>query len=290
MKVIQHSSHSGEVLQAAKYIRRTLRSGAPGVSQPRLAIILGSGLGDFADGLASQKKIAFASIPHFSSPSVIGHAGLLVFGKAAGIAVCCVRGRIHYYERQDMEAVTFPVRVLAALGLKRLVVTNAAGGITPNLKAGDLMLIRDHLGFFLPNPLLGDNLDGLGPRFLDMSQCYSPGFRQLALRCGRKAKLSLKQGVYAGVSGPSYETPAEITMLKRLGANAVGMSTVPEVIVARHMGMECLGISCITNLAAGISKSDLSHEEVLRLSRRIDPDLTRLLNSLCHEIADGSKS
>jgi purine-nucleoside phosphorylase len=289
MKAVQHWSHSGKVLQAAKYIGRTLRSGAPGVSQPRLAIILGSGLGDFADSLASQKKIAFASIPHFPSPSVIGHAGLLVFGKAAGIDVCCVRGRIHYYERQDMKAVTFPVRVLAALGLKRLVVTNAAGGIRPNLKAGDLMLIRDHLGFFLPNPLLGDNLDGLGRRFPDMSQCYSPGFRQLALRCGRKAKLSLKQGVYAGVSGPSYETPAEITMLKRLGADAVGMSTVPEVIVARHMGMECLGISCITNLAAGISKSHLRHEEVLRLGRRIDPDLTRLLNSLCREIADRSK-
>jgi purine-nucleoside phosphorylase len=290
MNSVQHPSDLQRILEAAEHIRAVLRIGKPGVSNPRLAIILGSGLGDFAESLCSKEEIPFSSIPHFSSPSVTGHAGALVFGQAEGIRVCCLRGRIHYYEREDMRSVTFPVRVLAALELKRLVITNAAGGIKPSLKAGDFMLIRDHLGLFLPNPLLGDSLDGLGPRFPDMSQCYSQDLRQLALRCGRKLKISLKQGIYASVSGPSYETPAEIRMLKKLGADAVGMSTVPEVIVARHLGMECLGISCITNLAAGISKTSLSHEEVLQIGQRINPKLTRLLNSLCQEIERGSES
>jgi purine-nucleoside phosphorylase len=277
-------SNRAEILEAAAHISRTLRIGKGEVSRPHLAIILGSGLGEFAQNLRFKRKIPFSSVPHFPCPSAAGHAGVLVFGQAEGIFVCCMQGRIHYYEHQDMKTVTFPVRVLAALGMKRLVITNAAGGIKPSLTAGDLMLIRDHLGLFLPNPLLGANLDGLGPRFPDMSQCYSQNFRQLALRCARTLKLSLKQGIYAGVPGPSYETPAEIRMLKKLGADAVGMSTVPEAIVARHMGMECLGISCITNLAAGISKASLSHEEVLRIGDRINPRLMRLLNSLCHEI------
>ena len=290
MNAKRPQSHHTEILEAAEYVSRTLRIGKVGVSRPHLGIILGSGLGEFAENLHFKRKIAFSSIPHFPSPSAAGHAGVLVFGQAEGVFVCCMQGRIHYYERQDMKTVTFPVRVLAALGLKRLVITNAAGGIKPGLKAGDLMLIRDHLGLFLPNPLLGDNLDGFGPRFPEMSQCYSQDLRQLAFRCARKLKVSLKQGIYAGVSGPSYETPAEIRMLKKLGADAVGMSTVPEVIAARHMGMECLGISCITNPASGISKASLSHEEVLQTGQRINPKLTRLLNSLCHEIARGSES
>jgi purine-nucleoside phosphorylase len=282
-------SNRAEIFEAADYIARALSLRKVGVDKSHVAIILGSGLGSFAESLQFKGKIPFSSIPHFPSPSTAGHAGVLFFGQAEEIFVCCIQGRIHYYEHQDMKTVTFPVRVLAALGMKRLVITNAAGGIKPSLKAGDLMLIRDHLGLFLPNPLLGANLDGLGPRFPDMSQCYSQNFRQLALRCARTLKLPLKEGIYAGVSGPSYETPAEIRMLKKLGADAVGMSTVPEVIVARHMGMECLGISCITNLAAGISKASLSHEHVLQIGQRINPKLTRLLNSLCHEIARGSK-
>jgi len=282
-------SHYSSILEAAGYINQVLNIGKPGVSRPRLAIILGSGLGEFAKTLRSQKKIPFSSIPHFLSPSSSGHAGLLVFGQAEGVDVCCMQGRIHYYECGDMRVVTFPLRVLASLGMTRLVITNAAGGIKSSLKAGDLMLIRDHLGLFLPNPLLGPNLEGLGPRFPDMSGCYSQDFRRLALRCGRRLKLSLKQGIYAGVSGPSYETPAEIRMLKKLGADAVGMSTVPEVIVARHMGMECLGISCITNQASGTSKGTLSHDEVLRIGERTSPKLTQLLGSLCREIGHGSE-
>lgn len=279
----QQSSYS-EILKAADYIARTLRVGKAGVDKPQLAIILGSGLGIFAESLQCKRKIPFSSIPHFPSPSTAGHAGVLVFGEAGGTSVCSMQGRIHYYESGDMRTIAFPVRVLAALGIKRLIITNAAGGIKPSLKPGDLMLIRDHLGLFLPNPLLGDNLDGLGPRFPDMSQCYSQNLRKLARQCARKLRLSLKEGIYAGVSGPSYETPEEIRMLRKLGADAVGMSTVPEVIVATHMGIECLGISCITNLAAGISNASLSHEEVLRFGKGIKPKLIGLLSSLCREI------
>jgi purine-nucleoside phosphorylase len=290
MNLNRGHSHHAEILKAAAYIGQALEIRRSRASRAHLAIILGSGLGDFAESLSSKQEIAFSSIPHFPSPSVKGHAGRLVLGRVEATQVCCVQGRIHYYECGDMRSVTFPVRVLGALGLRRLVVTNAAGGIEPSLRTGDLMLIRDHLGFFLPNPLLGDNLESLGPRFPDMSNCYSHKLRRLALQCGRKLKLSLKQGVYAGVSGPSYETPAEIRMLRKLGADAVGMSTVPEVIAARHMGMECLGISCITNRASGISKTNLSHEDVLRIGQRINPALRRLLYSLCQEFARESRS
>jgi purine-nucleoside phosphorylase len=279
----RHRSDRSQILEAADHIGQLLRI-AGGISKPRLAIILGSGLGEIANSLEAKRYIPFSSIPHFPSPSVEGYSGMLVLGKSNGVSVWCMQGRIHYYESNDMRAVTFPVRVLGLLGVDRLVVTNAAGGIKTSFRAGDLMLIRDHIGLFLQNPLLGTNLNELGPRFPDMSGCYSKSLRALALKCARQLRLALKEGVYAGLSGPSYETPAEIRMLKKMGADAVGMSTVPEVIVARHMGMQCLGISCITNLAAGISKSSLDHEEVLSISQRAIPRLTLLLNSLCREM------
>ena len=184
-----------------------------------------------------------------------------------------------------MAAVTFPVRVLRLLGVRKLIVTNAAGGLNPRFRPGDLMVIRDHLGLFVPNPLVGANEEEFGPRFPDMSQCYSPSLRRIALQCGRALKLILKEGVYAAVTGPSYETPAEVRLLRRLGADAVGMSTVPEVIVARHMGIECLGISSITNLAAGASKTPLCHEEVLRAGEKINPLLIRLLTRICRKLS-----
>lgn len=275
---------SSEILEAADHIEQLLTIEG-GISKPILAIILGSGLGEIANGLEAKKYIPFSSIRRFPSTSVAGHDGMLVFGKNNGVSVCCLQGRIHYYESGDMGAVTFPIRVLGVMGINRLVVTNAAGGIKATFRAGDLMLIRDHIGLFLRNPLLGANLNELGPRFPYMSGCYSQSLRALALKCARRLRLTLKEGVYAGVSGPSYETPAEIRMLGKLGADAVGMSTVPEVIVARHMGMECLGISCITNVAAGTPKSGLDHDEVLKIGQKAVPRLTRLLNSLCREMA-----
>jgi len=283
MPAKKNESYYAQIFEAADHIRKSLA--AYKINRVELSILLGSGLGDFADTLQARRSISFSSIPHFPSPSVAGHSGRLVFGETEAVPICCLQGRVHYYEGHDMRAVTFPVRVLGALGIKRLIVTNAAGGLHSNWKAGDLMLIRDHVSLFMPNPLLGPNLHMFGPRFPDMSECYSKTLRQLAVKCARKIRLKLRQGIYAAVSGPSYETPAEIKMLRKMGADAVGMSTVPEAIVARHMGMECLGISIITNLAAGISRSRLSHQEVLETAQRIKPKLTKFLNSLFHEIS-----
>lgn len=285
MSAKNEENYYAQISEAVDYVHKNLAARKTGRAKPPLSILLGSGLGDFADTLQARRNIPFSSLPHFPSPSVAGHSGSLVFGETDGVPICCLQGRIHYYESHDMRAVTFPVRVLGALGIKRLIVTNAAGGLSSNWKAGDLMLIRDHLSFFMPNPLLGLNLEIFGPRFPDMSECYSKTLRRLALECARKMRLKLRQGVYAGVSGPSYETPAEIRMLRKTGAHAVGMSTVPEVIAARHMGMECLGISIITNLASGISRTPLSHQEVLEAAQRIKPKLARFLSSLCHEIS-----
>jgi purine-nucleoside phosphorylase len=274
-----------QVVAAAEYIRESLDLGKRGNESPQTAIILGSGLGDFVDSLQSQSKIPFSSIPYFPTPSVAGHPGSFVYGKLSQSPLCCLQGRVHYYEGYEMKTVTFPVRVLGVLGIKRLIITNAAGGLNPNFRPGDLMMFSDHLGTFLPNPLRGGNEDAFGPRFPDMSDCYSIPLRRLALKCGRKLKLGIREGIYAGVSGPSYETPAEIKMLREMGADAVGMSTVPEVLVARHMGMECFGISVITNLAAGISKTPLSHRGVLKTAERIKPVFIEFLSSLCGEIS-----
>jgi purine-nucleoside phosphorylase len=271
------------VIRAADFLSKGLLASAS--EQPHLALILGSGLGEFADTLNERRAVPFSAVPHFPLSSVAGHPGNVMLGRIAGTWVLCLQGRVHHYEGHDLKAVTFPIRVLGRLGVRRLIVTNAAGGINPRFQPGDLMLIRDHISLFCPNPLIGPNDAGLGPRFPDMSAAYSELLRQLARNCALRLKFTLRQGVYVSVTGPSYESPAEIAMLKRLGADAVGMSTVPEVIVARHMGIECLGVSNITNVAAGISKRPLSHAEVLEAGERVKPRLIALIKAICEKIS-----
>ncbi len=236
---------------AAKFLRTLFRK--HGLREkPKLAVILGSGLGNFTDSLPVELKIPYDSIPHFPIPSVAGHPGSLVLVRHRRYWMVGLQGRSHLYEGQSMGTVTFPVRLLGILGIRQLVVTNAAGGMNPRFKPGDFMLISDHISSFIPNPLVGTSWESDGPRFPDMSQCYSPRFRQIAQQCAKHLKLRLREGVYVAVSGPSYETPAEIRLFRRLGGDAIGMSTVPEIIVARQMGLECLGISIITNMACRI--------------------------------------
>ncbi len=252
----------------------------------RGAVVLGSGLGVFADSLQNAEAIDYKDIPHFHASTVAGHAGKLVVGEAApGLTIACMQGRFHFYEGHSMQTVVFPVRVLRQLGAEFLIVTNAAGGINANFKPGTLMLIEDHINLMGDNPLKGANVDFLGPRFPDMSEAYSLRLRQIAKDAAAKQAFDLKQGVYAALSGPTYETPAEIRMLKTLGADAVGMSTVPEVIAANHMGMPALGISCITNPAAGISPHKLSHQEVMETAERVRGEFVALLQGILNEIA-----
>lgn len=238
---------------------------------PRVAVVLGSGLGDVLrfDGVA----IPYGSIPHFPRPRVPGHNGILEVGEIA-----VMRGRCHYYEGHSMEDVVRPVRVLAELGVKTLILTNAAGAVNPRFRPGDLMIIDDHLNLMGTNPLRGTNLDSIGPRFPDLSDAYDPELRAVLTSAAKSARLRLRRGVYAALGGPSYETPAEIRMLRRLGADAIGMSTVPEVIAARHAGIRVAAVSCITNLGAGISRGPLSHEEVLETNRGAGKAMDRLLS------------
>jgi purine-nucleoside phosphorylase len=282
LKKVKTKSYMEKVQEAAHFLACFLELGK--TAELACCVILGSGLADFAHSLQDSRQILFSQIPHFPVSSVTGHAGALVWGTLENNQVCCLQGRAHFYEGHSMETVTFPLRVLWLLGLRKLVLTNSAGGLNPGFRPGDLMLLRDHLSLFVPNPLIGENEETFGPRFPDMSQCYSSSLRRIARQCAKQLKLTLKEGVYAAVSGPSYETPAEIRLLRRLGADAVGMSTVPEVIVARHMGIECLGISCITNLAAGISRTPLSHEEVLMAAGKSRPLMDRLLMAVCRKL------
>ncbi|GBC77931.1 Purine nucleoside phosphorylase 1 [bacterium HR08] len=235
---------------------------------PEVGLVLGSGLGAVADRLADVLVLDYGDIPHFPPVTVVGHTGRLWLGRLGATAVAVLQGRFHYYEGYSMEEVTFPVRVLGALGVRELIVTNAAGGINLRLRPGSLMLIADHLNLMGVNPLRGPNEERFGPRFPDMTAVYSPRLRALAREVAREMGLTPEEGVYAAVSGPSYETPAEVRMLRQLGADAVGMSTVPEAIVARHMGMEVLGISVIANMAAGIADRPLRHEDVLEAAAR----------------------
>lgn len=229
---------------------------------PEVALILGSGLGDLADTMPDKVSIPYGEIPHFPTSSVEGHAGNLVLGTFSGKPVVFMQGRVHYYEGWSAEDVTFGVRVLGKLGIGKLLITNAAGGINRDFKAGDLMLITDHINLMGFNPLRGENDERFGPRFPDMSAAYHPDMQEKIIRAAREMNIPLKAGVYAAMAGPSYESPAEIRMIATIGGDAVGMSTVPEAIVANHMGIEVGGISCISNLAAGISDRKLSHAEV----------------------------
>lgn len=247
---------------------------------PEIAVVLGSGLGDFADRLEAATTIPYAELPHWPAASVVGHTGKLVVGTIAGRRVAALAGRSHFYEGHDLGTVTFPIRVLGRLGVKRLILTNAAGGINTGFAKGALMVIDDHLNLMGTNPLIGPNDERFGPRFPDMTEVYSRRLRAVADEAAQATGVDVVHGVYVATHGPSYETPAEIRMYRTLGADAVGMSTVPEAIVARHMGLEVLGISCITNMAAGVLPQPLDHAEVLETTRRVRGAFIALLEAI----------
>jgi len=253
--------------------------------EPRIAIVLGSGLGGFADDFDEAVGIPYEEIPGFMRSTAQGHAGRLVVGKVDGVPVVAMQGRVHYYEGYSLEEVTFAIRVFNLLGIKTLILTNAAGGINVELQQGALMVISDHLNLMGDNPLRGPNDERFGPRFPDMSAVYSPELQAMVVDEAKAAGVEVRRGIYGALSGPSYETPAEIVLLRNLGADAVGMSTVPEAIVARHMGLEVLGISCITNMAAGVSDAPINHEEVMETGERVRATFTELLRRVISGIS-----
>jgi purine-nucleoside phosphorylase len=248
--------------------------------EPRIAVVLGSGLGSFADDFEDAAGIPYEEIPGFMRSTAQGHAGRLVAGKVDSVPVVAMQGRVHYYEGYSLEEVTFPIRTFSLLGIKTLILTNAAGGINVQLTQGGLMVLTDHLNLMGDNPLRGANDERFGPRFPDMSSVYSPELQELAIEEAKAVGVEMRRGVYCALSGPSYETPAEIHLLRNLGADAVGMSTVPEAIVARHMGLEVLGISCITNMAAGIGDEPINHDEVMATGNRVRESFTELLRRI----------
>ena len=252
---------------------------------PTVGVVLGSGLGGFADELSEATRIPYANIPFFPRSTAIGHAGQMVIGKVGDIAVAVMQGRVHLYEGYSANEAAFPTRVFGRLGIRALVLTNAAGGINLEYKQGALVVITDHINLQGQNPLTGPNDDRIGPRFPDMTQAYSKPYREIALRAAQRLGKTVYQGVYAGLLGPSYETPAEIRYLRTIGADLVGMSTIPEVIAARHMGIKVLAISCVTNMAAGTSDEVLSHEDVLATGERVKGDFVALLRAILPEIA-----
>ncbi len=252
--------------------------------KPEIGIILGSGLGSLADEMKDATRIEYKEIPNFPVSTVKGHEGKLVIGKLEGKNIVAMQGRFHYYEGYPLEEVTFPVRVMKALGIKYLLVTNAAGGANKDFVAGDLMIIDDHINFAFDNPLIGKNYDELGARFPDMSNAYDEELKNIASEAGKKLGISLQRGNYMWMTGPNYETPAEVRMAALLGADAVGMSTVPEVIVAVHSGLKVLGLSCITNMAAGILEQPLNHAEVIETSARVKNTFIELVREIIKSI------
>jgi purine-nucleoside phosphorylase len=248
--------------------------------RPSVGVVLGSGLGDFANSLESAQSMPYDELPHWPRSAVIGHEGRLAVGKARGRTIAALAGRSHFYEGHDLRTVTFAVRVLGLLGVKTLILTNAAGGINTGFSQGALMVIDDHINLMGNNPLVGPNDDRFGPRFPDMTEVYSSRLRTIAAQAGREINLLLPHGVYAALLGPSYETPAEIRYLRSIGADAVGMSTAPEAIVARHMGIDVLGISCISNMAAGVLPQPLDHAEVMETTRRVRGQFIALLEGI----------
>ena len=253
--------------------------------RPRIGLVLGSGLGAFADQFADAARIDYTRIPHFPRSTAIGHAGRMVIGKAAGIPVAAMQGRVHFYEGYSLKEVVFPIRVFARMGIRAVILTNAAGGINRQYKQGGLVALRDHINLQGSNPLIGANDERFGPRFNDMTNAYHRECRQTAMEEGKRLGIYIQEGVYAALSGPSYETPAEIRYLAAIGADLVGMSTVPEVIAARHMGLRVLGISCVTNMAAGILDQPISHEEVLETGQRVKSQFVALLSAVIPRIA-----
>jgi purine-nucleoside phosphorylase len=244
---------------------------------PRVAVVLGSGLGGFADALENPSIVAYHEIPGWPQSTAIGHAGRLVAGSVDGVPVIALAGRVHLYEGYTASQVVYGMRVMDRLGVEAIVLTNAAGGVNPSYHPGQLVLISDHINLLGQNPLTGPNDDSLGPRFPDMSEAYAKGYREIARNAGKEIGLDLAEGVYAALPGPSYETPAEIRYLRAIGADLVGMSTAPEAIAANHMGLKVLGISCVTNLAAGVTDRKLDHKEVLEVGERAKDTMIELL-------------
>ena len=257
---------------------------------PRVAVVLGSGLGELADRMTEAVAIPYDRIPHFPLPTVAGHSGRAIAGRLSGTPVLMLQGRFHHYEGHHLDAVTFPVRVLQRLGVGVLILTAATGGIRSDLRAGDLVLLADHLNLLGANPLRGPNDDRLGTRFPDMTEVYSSRLRAIALDEAARLSIPLKEGVYACMPGPSYETPAEIRMLRTLGADVVGMSTVPEAIAARHGGIEVMGIALVSNAAAGVAGTPITHEEVLSASREAAPRLAALIERVVGRLQIGGAS
>lgn len=266
-----------QIKEASNYLKDQ------GVETPEIGLILGSGLGELASEADKKIEIPYDQIPHFPVSTVEGHAGQLVYGDLAGKKVLAMQGRFHYYEGYSMKEVTFPVRVMKALGVHSLLVTNAAGGVNTDFEPGNLMMIKDHINLTGDNPLMGPNEESLGVRFVDMSEVYTKEYQHIIKEVAKNQDLDLKEGVYAGFSGPTYETPAEVRMARTLGADAVGMSTVPEAIVARHSDLKVAGISCITNLAAGMQAS-LNHEEVVETTTRVKQDFKGLVKGVIERI------
>ena len=253
-------------------------------AQPAIAVVLGSGLGAFAEELTDSTSIAYKEIHGFAQATVEGHAGKLVIGKAGNVPIAAMQGRFHFYEGYSLDEVTFPVRVLKLLGVRTLILTNAAGSLNTELTPGSLMIISDHINLMGANPLIGPNEDRFGPRFPDLTSTYDPELQSLVIEEAKAMDIDMRRGVYAALSGPSYETPAEIHMVRTLGADAVGMSTVPEAVVARHMEMRLIGISCITNLAAGVSNRPIDHSQVMEICKSVRAQFTELLRRVIAKI------
>ena len=268
----------GKIVEASKYIQSKIDV------KPEIGMILGSGLGVLGDEIQNPVIVKYDEIPHFPKSTVQGHKGQLVIGELDGKIVLVMQGRFHYYEGYDIQDVVFPVRVMKQMGIEKMVVTNAAGGSNKTFVPGDLMLITDHINFAFNNPLMGKNYDELGPRFPDMSHAYDEAYCELARECAKSNNLEIKEGSYMWFTGPTYETPAEVKMAQILGADAVGMSTVPEVIAAVHMGMLVLGISCITNMAAGILDQPLAHDEVIETTERVKGNFIQLVRSIVEKM------
>jgi purine-nucleoside phosphorylase len=254
--------------------------------RPRIGLVLGSGLGGFADDFTSATRIDYKKIPHFPVSTAIGHAGKLVIGKVGDVAVAAMQGRVHFYEGYPMHDVAFPMRVFARMGIRAVILTNAAGGINTSYKQGCLVVIRDHINLFGGNPCIGPNDERFGPRFFDMTTAYHKPYALAALEAGRRLGTDIYEGTYCIIGGPSYETAAEIRAMRALGADLAGMSTIPEVIAARHMGIKVLGISCVTNMAAGVLDQPINHLEVLETGERVKGQFVALLRAVLPRIAE----
>ncbi len=267
-----------KINESSQYVKSKIKN------NPEIGIILGSGLGDLADYVINPTYVNYSEIPHMPVSTVKGHVGRFVFGEMQGKNVVMMQGRVHYYEGNSMEDVVLPIHIMKKLGIKTLIVTNAAGGVNTTFVPGDLMIIKDHINFAFNNPLIGRNEEEIGPRFPDMSEAYSKQLIDIAENCALSLNIKVVEGTYIMMTGPCYETPAEVRMARLLGGDAVGMSTVPEVIAANHCGIKVLGISCITNMAAGILNQPLVHTEVIETSNKVKDKFTKLVNKIISEI------